>query len=109
MVTGCSCDGTVSSQGVLHVSPWVVRTSAPIGSDSNFNAWSCSDEEFDESAEEQPVSEIPATAATTTVSATRDITCLLPIFCFARLSRHAESKALEGAERLNQVIGWGRD
>jgi hypothetical protein len=37
--------------------PWVVRISAPAGSDSNFNAWSCSDEEFDDSAEEQPVSE----------------------------------------------------
>jgi len=43
MVTGCSCDGTVSSQGVLHVLPSVVRISAPTGSDSNFNVWSCSD------------------------------------------------------------------
>ena len=51
MVTGCSCDGTVSSQGVMQVWPWVVRISAPGGSDSKFNAWSCSDEEFDDSAE----------------------------------------------------------
>src|SRR5215469_2615997 len=77
MVTGCSCDGTVSSQGVLHVWPWGVRTSAPSGSDSNFNVWSFSDEEFDDSAEEQPVSETPTTAATTTESAMRDMTSLL--------------------------------
>src|SRR5262249_29158731 len=89
MVTGCSCDGTASSQGVLHVWPWVVRISAPSGSDSNFNVWSCSDEEFDDSAEEQPVSETPTTAATTTESTTRDMTSLLPIFCSVRLSRHA--------------------
>src|SRR5215469_2395796 len=80
MITGCSCDGTVSSQGVLHVWPWVVRTSAPSGSVSTFNAWSCSDEEFDDSAEEQPVSETPTTAATTTESTTRDMTSLLIIF-----------------------------
>ena len=59
MVTDCSCDGTVSSQGVMHVWPWAVWTSAPSGSDSNFNAWSCSDEEFDDSAEEQPVKFLP--------------------------------------------------
>src|SRR5262249_39059840 len=87
MVTGCSCDGTVSSQGVLHVWPWVVRTSAPSGSDSNFNVWSCSDEEFDDSAEEQPVSETPTAAATTTESAMRDMTSLLPIFCSAQLMK----------------------
>src|SRR5215472_8094357 len=87
MVTGCSCDGTVSSQGVLHVWPWVVRTSAPCGSDSNFNVWSCSDEEFDDSAEEQPASETPTAAATTTESAMRDMTSLLPIFCSAQLMK----------------------
>ena len=37
--------------------------------------------------EEQPVSETPTTAATTTESPTRDMTSLLPIFCSARLSR----------------------
>jgi hypothetical protein len=37
MITGCSCDGTVNSQGVLHVWPWAVWTSALNGSDSNFN------------------------------------------------------------------------
>ena len=75
MITSCSRDGTDSSQGVLHV--WsVVWISAPGGSDSNFNAWSCSDEEFDDSAEEQPVSETPTTAATTTESPTRDMTSL---------------------------------
>ena len=87
MVTGCSCDGTFSSQGVLHVWPWVVRTSAPGGSDSNFNVWSCSDEEFDDCAEEQPVSETPTAAATTTESAMRDMTSLLPIFCSAQLMK----------------------
>src|SRR5215831_4998009 len=87
MVTGCSWDGTVSSQGVLHVWPWVVRTSAPGGSDSNFNIWSCSDEEFDDCAEEQPVSETPTAAATTTESAMRDMTSLLPIFCSAQLMK----------------------
>src|SRR5215472_6757112 len=87
MVTGCSCDDTFSSQGVLHVWPWVVRTSAPCGSDSNFNVWSCSDEEFDDSAEEQPVSETPTAAATTTESAMRDMTSLLPIFCSAQLMK----------------------
>src|SRR5215469_5691230 len=87
MVTGCSWDGTVSSQGVLHVWPWVVRTSAPGGSDSNFNVWSCSGEEFDDSAEEQPVSETPTAAATTTESAMRDMTSLLPIFCSAQLMK----------------------
>src|SRR5262252_2102247 len=87
MVTGCSCDGTLSSQGVLHVWPWVVRTSAPCGSDSNFNVWSCSDEEFDDSAEEQPASETPTAAATTTESAMRDMTSLLPIFCSAQLMK----------------------
>jgi hypothetical protein len=83
MVTRCSRGGTDSSQGVVHVWPLLVRISAPGGSDSNFNAWSCSDEEFDDSAEEQPVSETPATAATTTESTTRDMTSLLPIFCSA--------------------------
>src|SRR5262249_49951916 len=87
MVTGCSCDGTVSSQGVLRVWPWGVRTSAPRGSDSNFNVWSFSDEEFDDSAEEQPVSETPTAAATTTESAMRDMTSLLPIFCSAQLMK----------------------
>jgi hypothetical protein len=87
MVTGCSWDGTVSSQGVLHVWPWVVRTSAPGGSDSNFNVWSFSDEEFDDCAEEQPVSETPTAAATTTESAMRDMTSLLPIFCSAQLMK----------------------
>src|SRR5262249_1353809 len=85
--TGCSCDDTFSSQGVLHVWPWVVRTSAPCGSDSNFNVWSCSDEEFDDSAEEQPVSETPTAAATTTESAMRDMTSLLPNFCSAHLTK----------------------
>src|SRR5215469_18054131 len=87
MVTGCSWDGTVSSQGVLHVWPWVVRTSAPGGSDSNFNFWSCSDEEFDDCAEEQPASKTPTAAATTTESAMRDMTSLLPIFCSAQLMK----------------------
>jgi hypothetical protein len=40
IVTGCSCDGTVSAQGVMQVWPWIVRTSAPGGSDSKFSAWS---------------------------------------------------------------------
>src|SRR6516162_9592267 len=87
MVTSCSRDGTDSSQGVVHVWPLLVRISAPSGSDSNFNAWSCSDEEFDDSAEEQPVSETPTIAATTTESPTCDMTSLLPIFCSARLKR----------------------
>src|SRR5262249_8596559 len=87
MVTGCSWDGTGSSQGVLHVCPWVVRTSAPGGSDSNFNVWSFSDEEFDDCAEEQPVRETPTAAATTTESAMRDMTSLLPIFCSAQLMK----------------------
>src|SRR5215472_11137350 len=83
MVTGCSWDGTVSSQGVLHVWPWVVRTSAPGGSDSNFNVWSFSDEEFDDWAEEQPASETPTAAATTTESAMRDMTTLLHLLLCA--------------------------
>src|SRR5215471_15061746 len=83
MVTGCSCGGTVRAQGVMHVWPWVVRISAPGGSDSKFNAWSCSDEEVDDSAAEQPVSDPPATAATATASATRDMTLLPPLFCSA--------------------------
>src|SRR5262249_17110393 len=87
MVTGCSWDGTVSSQGVLRVWPWGVRTSAPRGSDSNFNVWSFSDEEFDDCAEEQPVSETPTAAATTTETAMRDMTSLLPIFCSAQLMK----------------------
>jgi len=33
--TGCISDETMSSQGVLHVRPCAVRTSAPGGSDSN--------------------------------------------------------------------------
>src|SRR5262249_26464898 len=95
MVTGCSCDGTVSSQGVLHVSPWMVVISAPSGSDSTFKAWSCSDEELDDSAEEQPVSEPPTTAVTTTESPTRDMTSLLPIFllCATRPSREVARAA----------------
>jgi hypothetical protein len=64
-----------------------VRTSAPGGSDSNFNVWSCSDEEFDDCAEEQPVSETPTAAATKAESAMRDMTCLLPIFCSAQLMK----------------------
>src|SRR6516225_9678996 len=74
MITSCSCDSTDSSQGVLHVWSSAVWISAPGGSDSNFNAWSCSDEEFDDTAEEQPVSETPATAATAMASPTRDMT-----------------------------------
>src|SRR5690348_2199176 len=89
MFTGCSCDGTVSSQGDLHVWPWVVRISTLSGSDSNFSAWSCSDEEFDDNAEEQPVSETPTTAATTTESPRRDMTSLLPLLCVTQPSRGA--------------------
>src|ERR1700745_236259 len=69
MATDCSCDGTVRAQGVMQVWPLGVWISAPGGSDSNFNAWSCSDDEFDD--DEQPVSEIPTRAATTAASLTR--------------------------------------
>src|SRR6516164_2493363 len=101
MVTGCSSDGTVSSQGVLHVWPRVVRISAPSGSDSNFNAWSCSDEEFDDSAEEQPVSETPTTAATTMESTTCDMTSLLPILCSAR---PAGTRSYTSAEKWRAAL-----
>jgi hypothetical protein len=48
MVTGCSCGGTVKAQGVMQVWPWVVRITAPGGSDSKFNACSCSNDELDD-------------------------------------------------------------
>jgi hypothetical protein len=86
MVTSCSRDGTDSSQGVVHVWSLLVRISAPGGSDSNFNAWTCSDEEFDDSVEEQPVSETPVTAATAMASPTRDMTHSL-LLCATEPSR----------------------
>jgi hypothetical protein len=64
----------------MQVWPWVVRITAPGGSDSKFNAWSCSDDELDDiqsgaqsGTEEHPVSETPTTAATTQATPTRDM------------------------------------
>jgi hypothetical protein len=73
MATAWTCGGTVRVQGVVQVWSWVVRISAPGGSDSKFNARSCSDDEPD-NMEVQPVSGTPTTAAIAAMSPIRDIT-----------------------------------
>jgi hypothetical protein len=71
MTTTWFCDGTVRVQGVVQVWSWLVLISAPGGSESKFNAWSCSDDQLDD-REVQPVSETPTTAATAAASSMYD-------------------------------------
>jgi hypothetical protein len=78
MTTAWFCDGTVRVQGVVQVWIWLVLISAPGGSDSKLNAWSCSDDELDD-REVQPVSENPTTAATAAASSMCD-TAPLPSY-----------------------------
>src|ERR1051326_228652 len=48
MVIGWFSDGTASAQGVKQVWPWMVRTSAPGGSDSKRSVCSCGPDELEE-------------------------------------------------------------
>jgi hypothetical protein len=75
MDTTWSSGGTARAQGVVQVWSWLVWISAPGGSDSKFNDWSCSDdEEFDDSAVEQPASAVPRTPAIAAASPRRTMT-----------------------------------
>src|SRR5579859_912089 len=91
IVIGWFSEGTASAQGVKQVWPWIVRTSAPGGSDSKRSVCSCGADELDENKSgiegdgiqsgmlEHPASATPITAAVAaTTSPTRDMTLSVP-------------------------------
>jgi hypothetical protein len=95
MVIGWFSDGTASAQGVKQVWPWMVRTSAPGGSDSKRSVCSCGPDELEENQSgmdgmdgdgiqsgmaEHPASPTPITTAVAaaTTSPTRDMTLSVP-------------------------------
>src|SRR5579859_3174210 len=92
IVIGWFSEGTASAQGVKQVWPWMVRTSAPGGSDSKRSVCSVGPDELDENQSgmegegiqsgmaEHPASPMPITAAVVaaTTSPTRDMTLSVP-------------------------------
>jgi hypothetical protein len=109
-VTACGSEGTASAQGVRHVWPCVVRTSAPGGSDSKRKDCICAEGGVDDiqpgiqsgiaGIEEQPASATPMTAAVAaTTSLTPDMTLSVP--------QHMERKPADrpGKARKAQPAG----
>src|ERR1700761_3922427 len=89
MVIGWVSEGTARAQGVKHVWPWMVRTSAPGGSDSKRSVcnWGPDDELEDTQSgidgiqsgmPLHPASARPITAAAAATNATRDIALSVP-------------------------------
>ena len=90
IVTGCSCVGTDSVQGVMHVWPCTVVTAAPAGSDAKLKFCNCGPSGFDDiqsgidgiqsgiPLEQLPSATLITAAAAATTSRTRDMTPSVP-------------------------------